>query len=288
MRGRTRKRPWEGPVGWLIITSAAFALMTGVYATQEHPVKGLASLTMMPLLVGVLVAFIMLLIAFGQMGRARYHVARRAKGKLTPEERELEAAWAYARDLRETVLRKEIPPVIHTWDVVPSAGEVFFVDGVADYARYYGQDVTYTQSGGFWFGHPLFVAAGLAATAIGNASARSRARALAAEQWRERQRVRLLVSNQRLVCLVRGRWLSFWFSGTSSVQPVSDEWALFCQFPDVEPLMLSGFSAPAAAVIAVLQTHGVDGVARHPGLQALGQSQVAIPDGVDDSSPTDH
>lgn len=180
-------------------------------------------------------------------------------------------AWEATAHLRATLAAHQVPPQIRVWDVVPRPNEAFFLDTGATYARFYGQDVSYSQSGGFFFGHPLFVAAGLAVTAAGNAARRSAAEAAAAAQWREHQNVRLIVSNQRLICQVGGHWLSFDYGAMTAVYPEVQQWSLVCQFDSAEPLMLHGPGVPAAAVITVLMTYGPDAVAEHPSLAPLGR-----------------
>ncbi len=180
-------------------------------------------------------------------------------------------AWADTSQLRATLAAHQVPPQIRVWDVIPRPNEVFFVDTAATYARFYGQNVSYAQSGGFFFGHPLFVAAGLAVTAAGNAARRSAAEAAAAAQWREHQGVRLIASNQRLICHANGQWLSFDYGAMTAVYPEVEQWSLVCQFDSAEPLMLHGPGVPAAAVITVLMTYGPDAVAEHPSLAPLGR-----------------
>lgn len=158
---------------------------------------------------------------------------------------------------------------MQVWDIVPNPGEVFITDAPVQYARYYGQTVTYTTTGGAFYGSPAFVAAGLIGTAIGNASARSRAEALAREQWRERRTVRLVATNQRLCCHVGQDWLSFYYSSISAVYPSAETHSLVCTFRGSEPLLLSGPWATAAAVVSTFFTLGTDGLVGHPGLLAL-------------------
>lgn len=121
-------------------------------------------------------------------------VRRHAAGKFTQAELEDRAraeafasSWQNARQLHATLAHRQVPAQIQVWDVVPNAGEAFFYDTSASYARFYGQDVAYNRSGGFFFGHPLFVVAGVALSAAGNAARRSSAEAAAAAQWREHQ-----------------------------------------------------------------------------------------------------
>ncbi|WP_423919573.1 hypothetical protein ACPEEZ_12575 [Frigoribacterium sp. 2-23] len=179
--------------------------------------------------------------------------------------------WAEAQRLRGALLRREVPTTITVWDIVPNSGEVFFYDVDADYERYYGQDVTYSTGGGLFIGHPAFVLAGVVGSAIGNAARRNAAAAQAAEQWRERGHVRLIISNRRLICLVRGQWLSFYYDAVTAVYPEVNQWTLVCQFGGgVAPLRLQGVNAPLAALLTIFGTHGLDAVGAHPSLQALG------------------
>lgn len=178
-------------------------------------------------------------------------------------------AWDAARILRQHLLAGSVPPPIRVWEIVPRPGEVMFLDLPADYARYYGQDASYSQSSGFYFGHPLFVVAGLAANAVGNAARRNSALAHAREQWREQQPTRVVVTNQRLVCLAAGQWLSFPYSSMSAVYPETSTWTLICQFPDVPPLLLAGHGTPLVSVMTMMMTHGRAALSEHPSLLGL-------------------
>lgn len=181
------------------------------------------------------------------------------------------AGWAAAQSLRETLSRGERPPTIRVWEIVAYPGEVMYCDVVAEYARYYGQAVSYEHRSGFFFGHPAFVVAGLAATAIGNSANRAAARSAARVAWREWQQCRVIVTDQRLMCHVNGEWLSFHFSAMTAVYPEADRWSVVCQFGGgAAPLLLSGPNIPTIAVLTVLQTHGREAVASHPSLQTLG------------------
>lgn len=197
----------------------------------------------------------------------KYNAAERAELALRAHH---EHAWARAVTLRANLNARQAPPTIHVWDVVPQHNEVFFSDIAANYARFYGQNVTYTTSNGFFFGNPLFVAAGVALTAASNAGRRSAAEAAAREQWREHQPVRLIVSNQRLVCNVGGQWLSFYYSAMTAVYPEVANWTLVCQFDSTPPLLLHGADVPTAALITTLMTYGPDAIAEHPSLRPLG------------------
>ncbi len=182
--------------------------------------------------------------------------------------------WRQAQDLKRKIEQRQIPEAIRIWDVVPNTNEVFFMDVTADYARHYGMDVTYSQTSAFYYGRPSFVLAGLGATAMSNAARRNAAANQAAAQWREHQPCRLVVSNQRLLCQVGGRWLSFYFSAVTATYPEVENWTLIMQFDSTSPMMLSGVHVPSAALFTVLATHGAEAVRAHPSLQRLSISTV--------------
>ena len=181
-----------------------------------------------------------------------------------------EAAWAEARRLRRALLEQQVPQTIPVWEVVPQPGEVFFYSVGVEYERYYGQTVAQGGGSRFFVGSPAFVLAGLAVSTLSNASARRSAEAQARDQWREHQDVRLVVSNQRLICLAGGQWVSFHYSAMTAVYPEVGDWALVCEFDGItSPLRLRGVDAPIAAVMTLFGTHGLDGVANHPSLRPL-------------------
>lgn len=201
-----------------------------------------------------------------------YRAWRRSRGHLTAGERHLIdqqraslVAWEGACRLRSDLLARRVPPALPTrWDLVSAPGEHFMLEIPATYARYYGTDAVYTHRSGFFFGHPAFVLAGLAMTAAANASSQSAAARTAVPQWREYRTVSVRVSNQRIACDVGGRWLSFWFSGVSAIYPDVRAGALVLQFPDTQPLLLSGRFGALIAVLAMHQTHGPDALVHHP------------------------
>ncbi|MDN3310350.1 hypothetical protein QWJ90_05370 [Microbacterium oryzae] len=225
------------------------------------------------MVVGMLVAAVLTVTGALRVRRE----SRRRRGILTPFEQVQQARaqqelarWEAARALRSTLLRRQVPATMPVWHVVPEGDEVFFFELEADYERYYGQDVTYTSAGGVFAGRPAFVLAGLAASAVVTASRRSAANAAAAEQWREWEHVRVLVSNRRLVCLVRGQWMSFHYGAMTAIYPEVSSWTLVTEFGGtIAPLRLRGADVPLAAVMTVFAAYGEDGLARHPGLAPL-------------------
>lgn len=235
----------------------------------------LSILALALMLAAVVVPLVLLVRAIIEMRRT-FRRAQRAKGRYTKLERQQLATandaaawWEYARHIRGQLLRREVPEAQQQWDVVPRDGEVFVAAMPLTYARYYGTDVAYNSSSSFAFGRPAFVVGVLAVTAISNARARSRVAAQAVPQWREWQQTTAYVTNQRIVVFANGQWLSFDYRAVAAVYPDVASNALVCQFDAAEPLLLSGVAAPVAAVFTVMQTHGLDAVRTHPGLQHL-------------------
>lgn len=262
----------------IVFLGAAAAMNMLAAQTQQRTASAFVAFFAYPVVALAALAALISAVVLAIGGAKRtYGDARRRRGKFTTTEsaaiaasQQREEAWRHAQGLRLRLIRKELPHAIQTWSVVPNQNEVFFYEIPAHYARFYGQDVTYTQTTGFYLGHPAFVAAGLATQLIGNAARRSAAQAQAAAQWREQQPTTLIVSNQRLICNVRGEWLSFYYSGMTAIFPEVGSWTLIAQFESTSPLMLHGQLVPAAAIITTLMTHGPAALEAHPSLRALG------------------
>ncbi|PYG98988.1 hypothetical protein CVV67_17260 [Arthrobacter stackebrandtii] len=262
------------------------AAMLGVAWTEQGLDRGAlgagwAWAAMLLLLLAV-VGTVMALVRAARAGYRAFRHWRRDSGHLTKSERAAArrvassaTAWEEARVLQASLARHEVPPSISIWDVVPNPGEVFFLDVPAHYARHYGMEVPYSQTSAFYYGRPAFVLAGVGLTAMSNASRRRAAASQGVAQWREHQPCRLVVSNQRLLCRVGGRWLSFHYSAMTAVYPEVGDWTLITQYGATSPLMFSGLHVPAAAVFTVLGTHGPDAVAAHPSLQLLAAAGVS-------------
>lgn len=274
--GRVRRHArWVVP---LVAAPAVFlACVLALDALNRHELYhgAWAFLVLLVVAVAFLGPVALLAVAIAK-GARTFREHRRSRGRFSATERAeigrrdaAAHAWANAQGLHRQLLAREVPPTLRVWDVVPYAGEEFFCDVPAGYARYYGTTVSYTQTSGFYYGRPSFVLTGLAVTAIANAAERSAAQAQAREQWRERCVSRLVVSNHRLLVQVHGRWLSFDYSAMTAVLPEPDGWALVCQFSSTEPLLLTGDHAPFAAVMTLYRTHGEQALRDHPGLEPL-------------------
>ncbi|MEU4565249.1 hypothetical protein [Micromonospora sp. NPDC023956] len=126
--------------------------------------------------------------------------------------------------------------------------EMIFSDTPLGYARFYGTTVQYRESSHFWFGSTGFVLAGMAGDAISNASARSRAQAMAAAQWRDQAQVRMILTNERLLGDYQGNLLSFWHNGVVELTADLTQWSFILRYQEGNPLMLHGPAAPWYAV----------------------------------------
>lgn len=214
--------------------------------------------------------------SFGKM-RLAWRAFCRSKGRYTKSEKVIfseraelaraqVAAAQLAGDLFDGTWKPQNPP----WDVVMGQSEQTLCAANANYARFYGSDVTYSQSSGFLMGHPTLVAVGVLAMAMENKARRTQADALAKEQWREQQEVLAVVTNHRVLCRRHdGTWLSFYFSGAISMDIDSTTGTMIVQFPDTQPLMLGGTGGLYAAVAAVWALRGQQGLEGHPGLAYL-------------------
>jgi len=241
---------------------------TGASAGAALITLALAGLAYIGPLVLIIVAIV--------QGHRVHRAARHRRGQFTSAELAVrdeadrrQQLWVSAADFRQTLLRHEVPRSLQQWEVVPYPGEVFFHAGPMTYARYYGQDVTYSQSSTLAVGHPAFVLATLAASAVGNAASRSSAAAQAREQWRDWQTTQVLVSNMRLAVLAGGQWLSFDYGAMTAIYPEIQAQTLVCQFAGAVPMMLQGPHSTFATVMTVFATHGEAGLANHPQLRAL-------------------
>lgn len=230
--------------------------------------------------VGPLVCLIVALLGLHRIWRSW----RRRNGRYTKSDRRrigmLEAesasrladgrALQEALRIREVLLHGEQPRAIPPTDVLPAQGETFYFRGPARYLRYYGQDVSYNTSSTVAFGRPTFVAAMLVTSAVSNASARSKAQAMARAQWREDQVVDMLVSNQRIRCRTQARgWLTFDFHGITAIYPELATLSLVLEFEVGEPLMLTGRVVPAACMVALNSRLGPDALRSHPAAHQL-------------------
>lgn len=145
---------------------------------------------------------------------------------------------------------------VSTPGVLLEPGETAYGDVSAQYSRFYGMNVTYNQHSGFYFGSPLFVAAGLAGTAIANNNARSRAQAQAQAQWRDFSLCRAILTERRTLLHVaaENRWVSLRHHEIIGFHPVVDQWSLFTDYQQWEPMRLSGPTVPwlTAATISII------------------------------------
>lgn len=164
--------------------------------------------------------------------------------------------WEAACSLHRHLLSGgELAPVA-TPGVLLEPGETAYGDVSAQYARFYGMNVMYNQHSGFYFGSPLFVAAGLVGDAVVNANARSRAEAQARAQWRDFSLCRAILTERRTLLHVaaENRWVSLRHNEIIGFHPAVEQWSLFTDYHQWEPMRLSGPTVPwlTAATISVI------------------------------------
>jgi hypothetical protein len=282
----TKGHGWRNQLTWIIPAACVPAsylafvvagdLVQQAAGTRHH---GWISLIAVLLFLGAAASPIVAAIITIRRGHRLFRSWRRSHGHLTRSERSAEdqhmvyaGGWEKARALRAALIRRELPPEIQVWGIVPRPGERFFLDGPLTYTRYYGNDVSYGQSSVMAFGRPAWVAGALIGNAIGNSVRRNRAQQAAAAQWRETQTLQVVVSNYRIACNVAGRgWLSFDHAAATAIYPTPEKYNIVIEYPETSPLSLIGPLAPALATITVLIAHGHDAVANHPALTPLNQ-----------------
>jgi len=182
-------------------------------------------------------------------------------------------AWGAATHLyRHLSAGGEPQPVFTPVRLAP--GETSFSDVTLTYSRFYAMDVGYETNSGFFFGSPLFVAAGLAANAVGNSMARNRAEQLAAPQWREHCAARTVVTDRRTLCFAAGRWLSFDHDSVVEFTADPPRAVCFLNFAAAEPLCLAGFSAPWLTVLLARFLYGAERMAQLPYLHPFATSPL--------------
>ncbi|WP_239675223.1 hypothetical protein [Natronosporangium hydrolyticum] len=180
----------------------------------------------------------------------------------------LHEGWTSACQLYEHLHAGGDLAVLPPGPVRLNPGEVAYADTVLGYARFYGMNVTYQQHSTLLLGSAGFVAAGLTANMIANSSARRRAEAQAAGQWRDHAHVRTILTNHRLLCDYGGQWLSFWHEGIVEFQGDLAQWLFVLRYEVGDPVLLHGPGAPWFAVAVAHLGYGRPGL-QLPGLMVL-------------------
>jgi hypothetical protein len=195
-------------------------------------------------------------------------VGHRMDGRL---EIALREGWASACQLYQHLHAGGDLTILPPGAVRLNPDEVSYAEALVGYARFYGTTVTYERSSTLLLGSATFVAAGLAANAIANSSAKRRAEAQAATQWRDHANVRTILTNKRLLCDYRGQWLSFWHEGIVEFQGDMARWLFVLRYQAGDPIMLHGPAAPWFAVSVARLVYGRRGL-QLPALAALARS----------------
>lgn len=275
-------RTFRRPLAWGALALAAFIGMivlgqaATAAATKPHQMNPGYAFAILGVLAGWVLCTILTLTTLWSSWRAH----RRARGHLTRTEKAViaqqaatenayRAGWEQARIAAGHLASGHDLPHCSTLDIVLRPGETARADVTCDYARYYGGDGTYQHISGIFYGSPGFIAAGLAATALENAARRNRARQNAVARWREWQSVRVIATDQRLICHVGHRWLTFEYSAVIAFHPEPHTYKLVLEFPGTSPLLLTGPAAPLLAIVAAARLHGPSVVHQHPALRGL-------------------
>lgn len=184
-------------------------------------------------------------------------------------------AKTHATHWFETLARGEALPSSDGFNLNLEPGERLLDQYRAKYARFYGQNVTYSTGGVFAMGSPLFVAGAMIGSVVGNNRARAQAQRMAAAQWREVQYVDVLVTDRRLIIPVGGRMLSFYFDVVAAFYPELEAMTLTLDFGDrAEPLQIFSPSIAATSVLLVRQLKGVEGMCAHPSLTPISDHAI--------------
>lgn len=191
--------------------------------------------------------------------------------KENPDDVARREGWLSACQLYEHLSAGGALPVLPPGAVRLNPDEVAYAEAVLGYARFYGTSVSYQSSSTLLLGSATFVAAGLAANAMMNSSARRRAEMSAAAQWRDHAPVRTMLTSQRLLCDYRGRWLSFWHNGIVEFQGDLAQWLFVLRYEVGDPIMLHGPAAPWFAVSTAHLVYGGQGL-HLPALGAIAWS----------------
>ncbi|MEO3808972.1 hypothetical protein ABGB17_08210 [Sphaerisporangium sp. B11E5] len=178
--------------------------------------------------------------------------------------------WRQACLLRERLLTGSSVPLLappNTIRLFP--GEVVHASAPMRHEVWYGMDVTYSQSV-VAFGGPVLFAAGLLASAVGNARARSNAARMAAEQWRFHGENQTILTNHRILAFAGGRWLTWAHQSVMELWAAPREFAVVLVFSGIDPLRLTGPAAPWFAVALAFILYGQGFLAERPEFQGMG------------------
>lgn len=244
---------------------------------------GWALLALALLALAVILPVVFLIATFAAWRRL-WRSWRRSRGHFTRSERKWIERVRTERDAMSRAERARVTlgsgqqlDVIALPGLLAAEGETFHLTGMCRYRRYYGQDVTYSQSHVAALGRPGFVATAMAASAISNASARSRAASMARAQWREDQWLETVATDRRLFCrTVTNGWLTFDYHGITAFEADPFSQSLSLEFERGVPLWIQG---PAVAEISVIILHkrlGAAGVTDHPLFATVHSEHAAL------------
>jgi hypothetical protein len=177
--------------------------------------------------------------------------------------------WRRGVSLFAELVNDRVPAPLTVWGLVLRPGENVHLDLPITYSRLYGQDVTYRPGSGFYIGSPGLVMACLFADVVADSVGRSRARSAAATCWRDLHTTRVIVTDQRLVCVVAGQWMSFDYNTVTGLHPDPRNWSVALEFDRAVPLLLQGPQAISIGIYLCWALNGHAGLDNHPALEPI-------------------
>ncbi len=184
---------------------------------------------------------------------------------------EYEQAWYAASDLRRDLVMGRPLPTLAPRSVRMFQGESLYADSLLHHDVYCGMDVTYQQSTYIAFGSPLFLAAGLAASMVGNSIRRQRAERMAMEQWRPLGPSPTLVTSRRFLAFSQNKWFSWPLQAVVELWPAPHHYACVVLMNGESPLRISGPWAAWHCVVLAHLLYGPAYLAEHPEFQQMGR-----------------
>jgi hypothetical protein len=184
-------------------------------------------------------------------------------------EEELAHGWHSASQLRRSLLAGHPVPRLPPQTVRLLPGEVLHGDTQLRHEVWYGMDVTYTHST-FAFGGPVMFAAGLLASAAGNAHRRRQAEAMAAQQWRFHGHNRTMLTSHRVMAFASDRWVTWEHRAVVELWPAPQDFTFTLVFNGIDPLRLTGPGAPWFSVLLAFQLYGPAFLAERPEFHSMG------------------
>ncbi|WP_293694533.1 hypothetical protein [uncultured Agrococcus sp.] len=284
---QTRTRSWQSDRPWIDVLAWMLPLLAGGASFfLLHTLIGLAPewdnnrRAETWALFFSLLALCVFCVGFGVMTIRGWFIhlgrVRRRRGWLPQRERlaldeqnRWERAWRSSQEAATSLLSRRVPQTLSLNDIMLRPEELAFLRAPLNYARHYATDVSYVHTSGFYFGSPLFVAAGLIGQSVANSHAKAQAARESQLQWREWQVASVVLTNERLLIRVNSQWLTFDHAAVISFHPEPSRWYIVIEYEGTSPLMLSGIGVPHLSVVMASILRGPDYLQSNPAFEPL-------------------